>query len=47
VGKDLELIIYPWGGDEEREVRALNADRLEIEPLSLEDIFTSFVREER
>jgi ABC-2 type transport system ATP-binding protein len=45
IGKDLELIIYPWSEAVERTLRALNAARLEIEPLSLEDIFTSFVRE--
>jgi len=46
-GNDLELIIYPWSEAGEAALRALNAPRLEIEPLSLEDIFTSFVREER
>jgi ABC-2 type transport system ATP-binding protein len=45
IGKDLELIIYPWNEAVERTLRAMNAARLEIEPLSLEDIFTSFVRE--
>jgi ABC-2 type transport system ATP-binding protein len=47
MGKDLELIIYPWNDERERDLRALNAARLEIEPLSLEDIFSSFVREEQ
>jgi len=47
LGKDVELIIYPWNEEGERALRALNAARLEIEPLSLEDIFTSFVREEQ
>ena len=45
VGKDVELIIYPWTEEGEKTIRALNAARLEIEALSLEDIFTSFVRE--
>jgi ABC-2 type transport system ATP-binding protein len=45
MGKDLELIIYPWNEAVEGTLRALNAARLEIEPLSLEDIFTSFVQE--
>ncbi|MCX6568006.1 MAG: ABC transporter ATP-binding protein [Candidatus Aminicenantes bacterium] len=47
MGKDVELTIYPWSEAVERTLRALNAARLEIEPLSLEDIFTSFVREKR
>ncbi len=47
IEKDLELIIYPWSEEGEKALRALNAARLEIEPLSLEDIFTSFVREEQ
>jgi ABC-2 type transport system ATP-binding protein len=45
MGKELELIIYPWNEAVEGTLRALNAARLEIEPLSLEDIFTSFVQE--
>lgn len=47
IEKDLELIIYPWSEEGEKALRALNAARLEIEPLSLEDIFSSFVREEQ
>ena len=47
VGKDVELIIYPWNEEGEGAIRALNAARLEIETLSLEDIFTSFVRDEK
>ena len=47
MGKDVELIIYPWNEEGERAIRALNPARLEIEALSLEDIFTSFVREEQ
>jgi len=47
MGKDVELIIYPWNEEGERAIRALNPARLEIEALSLEDIFTSFVRKEQ
>ena len=47
VGKDVELVVYPWSEEGEKALRAMNAARLEIEPLSLEDIFTSFVRDER
>jgi ABC-2 type transport system ATP-binding protein len=46
-GNDLELVIYPWSEAGEGALRALSAARLEIEPLSLEDIFSSFVREEQ
>jgi ABC-2 type transport system ATP-binding protein len=47
MGKDVELIVYPWNEEGEGAIRALNAARLEIESLSLEDIFMSFVREEK
>jgi len=43
LGKDLELVVYPWSEASDRELRALNPARLEVEPLSLEDIFMSFV----
>ena len=44
-GRDLDLVVYPWNEAGESALRALNAARLEIGPLSLEDIFTSFVAE--
>jgi ABC-2 type transport system ATP-binding protein len=43
LGRDLELIIYPWHEEGERALRALNPARLDIESLSLEDVFVSFV----
>jgi len=43
IGRDLELIIYPWHEEEERALRAMNPARLDIESLGLEDIFISFV----
>jgi hypothetical protein len=36
---------YFWNEAVERTLRASNAARLEIEPLRLEEIFTSFVQE--
>jgi hypothetical protein len=36
---------YFWNEAAERTLRALDAVRLEIGPLSLEDIFTNFVQE--
>jgi hypothetical protein len=44
-GRDLDLVVYPWNEAGESALRALNATRLEIGPLSLEDVFTSFVGE--
>ena len=43
IGRDLELIIYPWHEEGERALRALNPARMDIEALSLEDVFVSFV----
>ena len=43
IGRDLELIIYPWDEEIEKALRALNPARLDIESLSLEDVFVSFV----
>ena len=43
IGRDLELVIYPWHEEGERALRALNPARLDIEALSLEDVFVSFV----
>jgi ABC-2 type transport system ATP-binding protein len=43
IGRDLELIIYPWHEEDEKTLRALNPARLDIESLSLEDVFVSFV----
>ena len=46
LGRDVEFVIYPWNEERERAIRSLGPARLEIEALSLEDIFASFVREE-
>jgi ABC-2 type transport system ATP-binding protein len=43
LGRDVELIIYPWPEEGERAIRALKPARLDIEALSLEDVFVSFV----
>lgn len=38
-----EGVIYPWNEENEAKVRSISAARLEIEPLSLEEVFMSFV----
>jgi len=47
IGQDWELVIYPWSEAVNGSLLALNAARLEVEPLSLEDIFASFVQDAR
>ncbi len=47
MGQDLELLLYPWSEEVNASLRGLNALRFEVEPLSLEDIFTGFVQDER
>jgi len=42
-GRRVEMVIYPWSEDKKRKIEALAPRNLEIEPLSLEDIFRSFV----
>jgi ABC-2 type transport system ATP-binding protein len=42
-GRRVELVIYPWSEDEKKKIESLAPRNLEIEPLSLEDIFRSFV----
>jgi len=38
-----ESVIYPWNEEIEAKIRSISGTRLEIEPLSLEEIFMSFV----
>ena len=42
-GRELDLIVYPWTDQTEAALRTLAAARAEIVPLSLEDLFASFV----
>jgi ABC-2 type transport system ATP-binding protein len=42
-GRRLELVVYPWSEEKKAKVEQLSPSHLEIEPLSLEDIFRSFV----
>jgi ABC-2 type transport system ATP-binding protein len=47
IGQDWELVIYPWNEAVNGSLLALSAARLEVEALSLEDIFASFVQDAR
>lgn len=38
-----EGVIYPWNEENEAKVRSISGAKLEIEPLSLEEVFMSFV----
>jgi ABC-2 type transport system ATP-binding protein len=42
-GKHTETVIYPWGPEAEARLARLNPVRKDIQPMSLEDIFVSFV----
>jgi len=42
-GSRKELVIYPWNEEKEKKIKALSPVHLEIEPLTLEEIFINFV----
>ncbi len=42
-GKHTETVVYPWDEDVERQLAGLNPIRKDVSPMSLEDIFVSFV----
>jgi ABC-2 type transport system ATP-binding protein len=42
-GRRVELVVYPWAEQTKADVERLSPSHLEIEPVSLEDIFRSFV----
>ena len=44
-GKSAEVVVYPWDEDSERAVSGLRPSHSDIGPMSLEDIFVSFVSE--
>ena len=44
-GKSAEVVVYPWDEDSERAVSSLRPSHSDIGPMSLEDIFVSFVSE--
>jgi ABC-2 type transport system ATP-binding protein len=42
-GRRVEMVVHPWSEEKRRKMEFLSPLNLEIEPLSLEDIFRSFV----
>jgi len=42
-GHEREMVVYPWTSEAEMTLRGLKPSLLEIHPLSLEEIFISFV----
>jgi len=42
-GQRWEAVIYPWSEEKKRKIEGLSLTALDIEPLTLEDIFRSFV----
>ncbi len=42
-GRRAELVIHPWSDETKRKIESFSPMNMEIEPLSLEDIFHSFV----
>jgi ABC-2 type transport system ATP-binding protein len=42
-GRRVEMVVYPWSEEKRRKLESLGSRNLEVEPLSLEDIFRSFV----
>jgi ABC-2 type transport system ATP-binding protein len=42
-GRRVEMVVYPWSEDKKKKIESLGPGSLDIEPLSLEDIFRSFV----
>ena len=42
-GNVADLVIYPWDNATEKKIDALSPVRWEKEPLTLEDVFISFV----
>ncbi len=42
-GRRVEMVVHPWSEEKRRKMESLSPLNLEIEPLSLEDIFRSFV----
>ena len=42
-GRRVEIVVFPWLEEKRKKIESFNPRNLEIEPLSLEDIFRSFV----
>lgn len=46
-GRHVEAVVYPWGPGSEAAVERLSPVRKDVQPMSLEDIFVSFVSQDR
>jgi len=42
-GQRMEVVVYPWSDDKKKKIEGFFPTLLEVEPLSLEEIFRSFV----
>jgi len=42
-GQRVEVIVYPWSDDKKKKIEGFSPILLEVEPLTLEEIFRSFV----
>ncbi len=42
-GNRMEMVIYPWNEEKEKKLKMFNPVNLEVEALTLEEIFSSFV----
>jgi ABC-2 type transport system ATP-binding protein len=42
-GQRVEVIVYPWSDDKKKKIEGFSPTLLEVEPLTLEEIFRSFV----
>jgi ABC-type multidrug transport system ATPase subunit len=42
-GRRVEMVVHPWSEEKRRKIESFGPRNLEVEPLSLEDIFRSFV----
>jgi hypothetical protein len=42
-GQRMEAVVYPWSEDKKRKVEGFSPTMLDIEPITLEEIFRGFV----
>ncbi|HCS48130.1 MAG TPA: hypothetical protein DIW61_07705, partial [Candidatus Aminicenantes bacterium] len=42
-GQRMEIVVYPWSEDKQKKIEEFSPILMDLEPLTLEDIFRSFV----
>jgi len=42
-GRRMEIVVYPWSDDKKKKIEEFSSTRLDVDPLTLEEIFRSFV----